>query len=53
MVSNFTDQIIAARVSDPGLITTQNIDINAVLTAQSIPEPTPEPDPIPEVTPTV
>ena len=34
VISNFTDQIICQRVPDPGTITTQNIDISAVLTAQ-------------------
>ena len=47
VISNFTDQIISARVPDPGTITTQNIDINAVLTAQTVPEPTPISDPDP------
>ena len=34
VLSNFADQIIATQVPDSGTITTQNINIQAVLTAQ-------------------
>lgn len=57
VLSNFVDQIISDTIPDPGNITTQHLDISAILTAQaaqdaaavaalaaaSTPNPTPDP----------